>query len=328
MSQKNPDSKIRVVRMERSLFDGLRQCNSSWRVKQIYRSGFDLLSEDNRLIYFHTGKLLHAPFGAIVHLPIDNWIKDICLREADEFYYEGHCFYRQGGQECCINFDSVSLVDLKRKSSVEFLSKDSLLHLIQGLASEIFKSGKFDGMAGAINLLENLSPGLLATPSFPISSWGRHSLCKLRKLSQHVNRGDVNNAFFDVWEELVGLGPGLTPAGDDFLVGFLAVHKFFSSSLGEFLKHERCKNKLRRKAESTTGIVAFQFLAFALEGIFSETLYAVFDELILEIYYKGQTLYTKGRGKERKQTEYFLTRGHSSGADTLTGTVFGLWTML
>jgi len=139
---------------------------------------------------------------------------------------------------------------------------------------------------------------------------------RVKKLILSVIHEDLDG-FGLAWETLLGLGPGLTPAADDFLVGFLAAHKLFSSPFGERLGDDGVKTRLEERARIKTVPTSSQFLKCALEGIFSEILYLAFDDLISSAENGG-----------REQIEYFLKWGHSSGADTLTGVVFGLWSMI
>jgi len=53
--------------------------------------------------------------------------------------------------------------------------------------------------------------------------------------------------------------------------------------------------------------------------MFSEILYLVFDELVFRDNRKNQ--------ESINPIEYFLQCGHTSGTDTLTGLVFGLWSL-
>jgi hypothetical protein len=69
---------------------------------------------------------------------------------------------------------------------------------------------------------------------------------------------------------LVGLGEGLTPAGDDCLVGALAVlHRFAGSWLSA---HPEIPAAVGRAAARATTAVAYEFVAHALVGRFAESL--------------------------------------------------------
>lgn len=109
---------------------------------------------------------------------------------------------------------------------------------------------------------------------------------------------------------LVGLGEGLTPSGDDFLVGYLA-------ALWSRADREQGIDALLRKLKapldevfSQTHAISRQMLSDALQGRFAESLVDVVRAL-------------SGSGHVVDTTMQALRSGHSSGADTLCGLLFG-----
>ena len=109
---------------------------------------------------------------------------------------------------------------------------------------------------------------------------------------------------------LVGLGAGLTPAGDDFIVGYLAA--LWSRSRREpgiaalLLALELPVGRLARH----TNAISRQMLLDALQGHFAERLTDVVRCIC-------------GGGDVAAASMRALAVGHSSGADALCGLVFG-----
>lgn len=102
---------------------------------------------------------------------------------------------------------------------------------------------------------------------------------------------------------LVGLGEGLTPAGDDCLVGTLAVlHRFARSWLSA---HPEIPAAVGRAAARATTAVAYEFVAHALTGRFAETL--------IDLLTAGSADEVSGA------VGRVLESGATSGADTLAG---------
>lgn len=109
---------------------------------------------------------------------------------------------------------------------------------------------------------------------------------------------------------LVGLGPGLTPAGDDFIVGYLA-------ALWSRSRHEPGIAALLRalavpvgQMSLLTNAISRQMLLDALQGHFAERL----TEVVRCICAVGDVAGATMRA---------LEVGHSSGADALCGLLFG-----
>jgi hypothetical protein len=115
---------------------------------------------------------------------------------------------------------------------------------------------------------------------------------------------------------LVGLGPGLTPSGDDFLIGFLtglwctvgedAKRLAFLSALGQAVIRLSCQ----------TNDISRTYLFHAAHGLVSSRL-AALAEAIAGGEISGRLL---------TAAEDAMCAGHSSGMETVTGLLVGLST--
>jgi hypothetical protein len=110
---------------------------------------------------------------------------------------------------------------------------------------------------------------------------------------------------------LVGLGAGLTPAGDDFLCGFLAAARSGRPALADALG-EAVKENLGR-----TGSVSAFLLRCAIEGFWPAPLVDLAEALALER--EAASLSALGN---------LCSLGHSSGSDIATGWLSGLESIL
>ena len=113
--------------------------------------------------------------------------------------------------------------------------------------------------------------------------------------------------------QLAGLGPGLTPSGDDFIVGYLAAlwsRCSCQSALRSFLA--ALGGPLQRFA-ARSNLISRQFLLDAVASEFSESL----TDLV-------SALAVGDAGRALIGARRVVRIGHSSGADALTGLLFGL----
>lgn len=120
-----------------------------------------------------------------------------------------------------------------------------------------------------------------------------------------------NEGAFRAAEEMIGLGPGVTPSGDDILLGFLAG---LWSTAGEDQKKlsfiRSFGNMIMRLADRTSEI-SRTYLHHATRGQFSSSLSNLAQAI--------------AAGEDIKSTaESALRVGHSSGADSVTGLLIGL----
>ncbi len=103
--------------------------------------------------------------------------------------------------------------------------------------------------------------------------------------------------------DLIGLGIGLTPSGDDFLCGMLAGLTLLGLRDSQDFRH--LSAEISRNLAKTNAISA-AFLRCAMDGQFSEA------------------LVTLGSVSFSQSLQMFHDIGHSSGADTLCGLYFAL----
>jgi len=110
---------------------------------------------------------------------------------------------------------------------------------------------------------------------------------------------------------LVGLGAGLTPSGDDVLVGALAALDAISrcSPDGRLLR-QALVDALPVPLESRTTRLSAQMLRAAADGLYAEPVLALLDALARE---------DTSPAPVERATEELLHLGHRSGRDTLLG---------
>lgn len=141
------------------------------------------------------------------------------------------------------------------------------------------------------------SLAFIATPE--LYAWASDEITAVQKRAEdRLRRGDLH--------ELLGLGGGLTPAGDDFLVGVLAVLRW----LGKTGCHERIADRLVPMLDRTPKI-SRAFLVRALNGEFARPVLSLFSAMEQE-----DDLVEAVSG--------LCAVGHTSGSDLLGGV---LWTL-
>ncbi|MGB4589617.1 MAG: DUF2877 domain-containing protein, partial [Clostridiaceae bacterium] len=111
---------------------------------------------------------------------------------------------------------------------------------------------------------------------------------------------------------VIGLGFGLTPSCDDFLVGLLSTFAFWGEGPSRFVQFRDCLiDEIRQKLVHTTP-VSSAFLDSALSADFSE--------MILNFYHDFNH---PDEVIRMNNIEQIASIGHSSGIDSLNGINFG-----
>lgn len=183
------------------------------------------------------------------------------------------------------------------------------LRLLQQLHRD---DGRPGGMLAYLDAYAAGMPG----PAGEISGWGGK---KVPRLIGRLIAGSLENREQALAEGicgLLGLGPGSTPSGDDFLLGFLGglVHT----------PPPRCRpaaaamaRLLRRNAPRLTTLLSAEYLRYGVQGWYHQR----FGEM-LQAFTAGtkQEMLAKARN--------LMQLGHFSGADLLIGFVYGGFTAL
>lgn len=192
-------------------------------------------------------------------------------------------------------------------------SRVDAIHVVPTMAScyQSFRRGveaKQDGSCSVIGNERVYGEMPLHTMALPL-------LRLLMLASWQQDRGGIERAV----KGLTGLGPGLTPSGDDVLAGFAAVLFLLSEQLSiDGVSRRYIAELIAAIACPRTTLLSVSFLACAARGEVSESLGHLLIGLTLPLV-ESETLL--------KAAERVLDFGASSGSDTLLGVLAGLRTL-
>lgn len=142
----------------------------------------------------------------------------------------------------------------------------------------------------------------------------RRATHALTMLEEGWNQGDAESAASSA-TRLLGLGPGLTPSGDDFLAGLLATLKWFE----QYPRRQHAPHVDRvmaevivREAQARTTTLSSQLLAHAANGLLYEPAMTL-----------GAALLTGQTNALRPAAQQLFEIGHTSGTDMAMGMLVG-----
>jgi hypothetical protein len=121
---------------------------------------------------------------------------------------------------------------------------------------------------------------------------------------------------------LIGLGPGLTPSGDDFLGGWLTTLRCTKGN-GGFSSQEldEATAEIRSLARGKTPAISEALLNCALAGDSSEAIHTLLNQVLSQPFPAAtETLAHSVREVTR--------HGHSSGWDALAGMIWGFQSLI
>ncbi len=120
---------------------------------------------------------------------------------------------------------------------------------------------------------------------------------------------DIDIRDEDFPDMIIGKGLGLTPSGDDILVGLLAILQ----TTGQNKKLvEKIKNSIENKGKARTTDISYEYLHYAVQDKFSKAVKETCIDLIMGDKYKVLNSATR-----------LINMGHTSGVDTLRGILLG-----
>lgn len=199
-----------------------------------------------------------------------------------------------------LNFQSKQIyqIQLNDQNCVIFPSKLSAIfkpdfQLLQYYAETAEKVLRQSTTRGFCLLLKTQSENLI------LSATNRY----LSQFQAYYQKQDIKNAV-NILLKLIGLGIGLTPSGDDFLCGFIAVFQRFGLTQTAFF--QLLKEQIGLNLNNTNPISS-RFLDCALDNHFSQTIIEFFQ------------LSPYAQANIHQIANSFEAIGHSSGMDTLFG---------
>ena len=133
---------------------------------------------------------------------------------------------------------------------------------------------------------------------------------KARKIFAKIDKEKLNGLL--VLKELIGLGEGLTPGGDDFLSGMLVVLYYFGKYLNMENEVDNFTDKFLQDVNQKTNFISATFLKLAARG---EALFLL-REIIKDLLGR--------RGFDMENIRALIEYGGTSGASLLAGVIFGI----
>ena len=190
-------------------------------------------------------------------------------------------------------------------------SREIVAHHVRLLAHFLVDRSRRDGLALSAGPLL-LGQQACETPLLQMA------LPMLRMLSQATWQQNIEGVEAAI-RGLAGLGPGLTPSGDDALGGFAAVMALLSSQLSaDAAPREHIATVIASVGQSRTTALSAILLAHAARGEVAEQLGTLLLTLALPAEASESVL---------QQADRVLDFGANSGGDTLLGILLGLRTL-
>jgi hypothetical protein len=273
----------------------------SGRVLAVLSDVAYLSGRDGEILWlFRDGVPLHGR-GILLSLPLQ------CLHSGQGFWVEGHSL--KIGRDLAIDLDRAAkwTPDSPRPWEIgPFVRVNDLVWQLLGTISPTISD---DGPGQVILGLSSILKGSNEMP-FPPESWQRPILSSVFGMMRHCLEGGLSEIEIS-GRELIGLGPGLTPCGDDFLGGIMFVtHWLQETCPGELQVEARTMLDLVQWAKNRTHPISHAILADLAMGEGPEPLHN-----LLRLLLKGEE-YDR---RTKEAISCLLRVGHTTGWYILAG---------
>jgi hypothetical protein len=248
-------------------------------IAAVFQRSLLLSAPDGRLVHLHTGPQLVSPFSLRLESTWTMALRAIPLSQGVSVYLMGTVIDIAG--QLRLRLDSVAYYHSPRPFTGAIEAR--AIKIAQETLTSCGRSGGFDRLPSSQTLVT--------------------------AMQQAVAAGDIEQMCAGA-HSLIGLGPGLTPSGDDFLVGCL--RGLWLMSHDEATTRDmfaRLGDRLLSDLKARTTQVGAEFIRYALAGSFAEILDHVAEALVAPAH---PPLVTAAIGR-------LLAQGGTSGSDTMRG---------
>lgn len=271
-------------------------------VHSVFENVVNLRIEDNIVSLQHSS-LPRTPLMLVVGSELN--LKDLRLEAGSHIWLEQGCVIVKGHR---FNFTAVPSWDAHLP--VSFSTEEEVMILLKGVSQAVGLTASPLGLGG-LSLFSVLPGQNMPLPDLDTPML-QAAIPVLRSLVAAIGQ-DKELELLPALTSLIGLGPGLTPSGDDFLIGLLSALSLLEKGnprIGRFAVALR--QAIGEAVEKTTPL-SREFLLYACSGEFSEPFH--------ELYQAAAALDMPGTLAAAIR---FTAIGHTSGVDGLTGVLYGL----
>ncbi len=253
--------------------------NSPVKIHSVYENTVNLIV-NNQILALQTHNTVISPISLITDANSFN------INLNSKIYINNSCIFIDN---FCFDYSKTEIIDSKMHKNTFNISCDMLIQAIY--------KADFSGFNAIFSSNTDIKENFLIINA---------AKTKIDTCTNELINKNYENAA-NVLSNLIGLGIGLTPSGDDFLCGVLAGCIFDNLEKHSFVK--LLKKQIQNSLQNTNDI-SRAFLSCALNDNFSTPV------LNLHYFKSSDEIY-----------DHFKKIGHSSGIDTLCGIYYSLNTI-
>ena len=279
------------------------------RVHSIFSGAIDVTLRDGSMISIVREEVGSGPINIVTDLPRGRSMAELGdKKNAEVLRKDGEILI--GGKAVLVSTQHARLYRTEKEFSTKLRSISEIRANVAVVARTATRKGHHQGLGSLIPLL--VSSDRETKRPAELNSFSRLALPRVRSLLSKIREGRISELATEV-QNLAGLGPGLTPSGDDMLSGLMASLALIVRNLkGNAEIVRRVNRKITLSARKRTTMLSEEYLSQAASGETNEH----FQELI-------KKMLTALPNEAKRSAELVLKVGETSGTDTILGILLG-----
>jgi len=251
-----------------------------------------------------------GPINIVTDLPRGRSMAELGVKKnAEVLRKDGEILI--GGKAVLVSLEHASLYRTEKDFPTKPRSISEIRTNVAAVTRTAARRGHHQGLGGLIPLLVPSGIEKTKRPA-ELNSFSRLALPRLRSLLGKIREGKISELGTEV-QNLVGLGPGLTPSGDDMLSGLMVSLALIAHNLkGDTERVRRVNGEIALSARKRTTMLSEEYLSHAARGETNEH----FQQLI-------KKMLTALPNEAKRSAELVLNVGETSGTDTVLGILLG-----
>jgi hypothetical protein len=283
-------------------------------VHSIFQRVINITTLENRLITLVGQEVGRGPLNILVNIPNNINLSTIGIKRGDIITRVGESIVI-GENVIVISTQGIKLWEPKRDFQANLQPLKTIMANIEIMRDIALASEHLSGLGELIPFTH--INGLKDSKNEKLGSVSQLALPHISSMLKAIKSGHSHD-IIRITKHLVGLGPGLTPAADDMLLGLMISMLYISENFNETSIDVKKINKdIISIISRRTTIISEEFLREASVGKVNEAVASLMENLL-----------TSRQREIGNSVRKILDLGSTSGTDTVFGVILGSHLML
>jgi len=283
-------------------------------IHSIFQRVINITVLENRLISLVGQEVGQGPLNILVDIPYHINLLTIGLKKGDIVRRISESIVI-GENVILISTQWTGLWEPKRKFQASLQPLKTIMANIEIMRTVALDSNHLSGLGELIPFTH--SSGFKDSKTKKLGSVSRLALPHISSMLKAIKSGHSHD-IIRITKHLVGLGPGLTPAADDMLLGLMISMLYFSENFNKTsIDIKKINKDIISIISGRTTIISEEFLREASVGKVNEGVASLMEDLL-----------TSRQKELENSVRNVLDLGGTSGTDTVFGVILGSHLML